>query len=85
MKSILSIQYVPRFYECNIDLSKSVQVKGVTNLSDMPILQVHSSVPYTEDGQYGTSTLDAVLTPRQPTQDQNKQSFVSDVLDLNLI
>ena len=77
--------YVRRFYECNIDLSKSVQVKGVTNLSDMPILQVHSSVLYTGDGQYGTSILDGVLTPRQPTQDQNKQSFVSDVLDLNLI
>ncbi len=80
MKSILSIRPVRRFYECNIDLSKPVQIQGVTNLSDMPILNVHSSVPYSGDGMMGTSALDGVLNRPQPTR-----QVVSNILDLNLI
>lgn len=84
MKSILSTGPFNTAYICNIDLSKREQVKGVTNLSYVPILQVHSSVPYAGDGQVGTSALDAPLQqPHQPQEQQ--QSWVTPNLDLNLV
>jgi len=81
MKSHLSTQYRPPYpYECNIDLSKLEQVHGVTNLSIMPIIDILSSVPYTGDGQYGTSTLDHVLDKPTPST-----RHIVNKLDLNLI
>ena len=70
----------PYPYVCNIDLSNPEQVHGVTNLSITPIQDIISSVPYTGDGQYGTSALDGVLNkPTPPTR------HIVNKLDLNLI
>lgn len=88
MKSIFSAgTFHAGGYVCNIDLSKAVQVKGVTNLSTVPILQVHSSVPYAGDGQAGTSALDSPLPQSSIKQRDGAghENWVTPNLNLNLI
>ncbi len=81
MRSVLNhIHNHPYPYVCNIDLSRAMQVQGVTNLANVPIHSIQSSVPYSGDGQMGTSALDGVLNKPQPTR-----QVVSNILDLNLI
>jgi hypothetical protein len=86
------LEYIPRpwyntyGYVCNIDLSKPVQVQGVTNLSDQPILQVHSSQPLTEhmeESQLQPSALDSATPEWKETK--FKRHIVDNKLNLNLV
>ena len=88
-----TLEYIPRIswynsrgYQCNIDLSKPFQVKGVTNLSDEPIIQVHSSVPLSEqveEHELQSSALD--ITSTHFKEEKFKRHIVSDVLKKNFI
>ncbi len=87
LENIRRIHWYNSFgYQCNIDLSRPSQVKGVTNLSDEPIIAVHSSQSFAEevtDSELQSSALD-VASPRFKEQ-KFKRHIVSDVLKKSFI
>ena len=87
LENIRRISWYNSFgYQCNIDLSKPFQVKGVTNLSDQPILGVHSSVSMRDEvteSELQASALD--VTSPQFREQKFKRHIVSDVLKKSFV